>query len=184
MAILKIAKMGAPVLGEVAEQVVDPTGEEIAGIASNMLETLIDAGGLGLAAPQVYISKRIILLFRLSSREEELNYDDATNLLIMINPVIEPVSNEMDVDWEACLSVPGMMGAVPRYRKIRYTWSDLEGEKYEDQAEGFFARAIQHENDHLDGILYPQRIKDLQLFGFSDEVNRNLNLLKKGSLEK
>ena len=90
----------------------------------------------------------------------------------------------MDLDWEACLSVPGMMGAVLRYRKIRYTWSDLQGKKHEDQAEGFFARAIQHENDHLAGVLYPQRIKDLQLFGFSDEVNRNLNLLKKGSLEK
>ena len=98
MAILKIAKMGAPILGEVAEQVLDPIPEETASVVSNMLETLIDAGGLGLAAPQVYISKRIILLFRLSSREEELNYDDATNLLIMINPLIEPLSNEMDLD--------------------------------------------------------------------------------------
>ena len=184
MAILKIAKMGAPILGEVAEQVPDPTSEETAIVVSNMLETLIDAGGLGLAAPQVHVSKRIIILFRLSNREEELDYDDATNLLIMINPVIKPLSNEMDVDWEACLSVPGMMGAVPRYRKIRYTWSDLQGGKHENQAEGFFARAIQHENDHLDGVLYPQRIKDLQLFGFSDEVNRNLDLLNKGSLKE
>ena len=77
-----------------------------------------------------------------------------------------------------------MMGSVPRYRKIRYTWSNLLGEKYEDQAEGFFARAIQHENDHLDGVLYPQRIKDLKLFGFSDEVNRNLDLLNKGGLKE
>ena len=184
MVILKIAKMGAPILGEIAEEVLDPTSQETASVVSNMLETLIDAGGLGLAAPQVYISKRIIILFRLSSREEELNYDDATNLLIMINPVIEPVSNKMEVDWEACLSVPGMMGAVPRYKKISYTWSDLQCEKHEDQAEGFFARAIQHEYDHLDGVLYPQRIKDLQLFGFSDEVNRNLDLLNKGGLRE
>ena len=184
MAILKIAKMGAPILGEVAEEVLDPTSQETASVVSNMLETLIDAGGLGLAAPQVYISQRIIILFRLSSREEELNYDDATNLLIMINPIIEPVSNEMEVDWEACLSVPGMMGAVPRYKKISYTWSDLQGKKHEDQAEGFFSRAIQHENDHLEGVLYPQRIEDLQLFGFSDEVNRNLNLLNKGNFKE
>ena len=184
MAILKIAKMGAPILGEIAEEVLDPTSQETASVVSNMLETLIDSGGLGLAAPQVYISKRIIILFRLSSREEELNYDDATNLLIMINPVIEPVSNKMEVDWEACLSVPGMMGAVPRYTKIRYTWSDLQGKKHEDQAEGFFSRAIQHENDHLEGVLYPQRIEDLQLFGFSDEVNRNLDLLNKGSFKE
>ena len=93
MVILKIAKMGAPILGEIAEEVLDPTSQETASVVSNMLDTLIDAGGLGLAAPQVYISQRIIILFRLSSREEELNYDDATNLLIMINPVIEPVSN-------------------------------------------------------------------------------------------
>ena len=184
MAILKIAKMGAPILGEIAEEVLDPTSQETASVVSNMLETLIDSGGLGLAAPQVYISKRIIILFRLSSREEELNYDDATNLLIMINPVIEPVCNKMEVDWEACLSVPGMMGAVPRYKKISYTWSDLQGKKHEDQAEGFFARAIQHENDHLEGVLYPQRIQDLQLFGFSDEVNRNLDLLNKGSFKE
>ena len=96
MAILKIAKMGAPILGEIAEEVLDPTSQETASVVSNMLETLIDSGGLGLAAPQVYISKRIIILFRLFSREEELNYDDATNLLIMINPVIEPVSNKME----------------------------------------------------------------------------------------
>ena len=105
MAILKIAKMGAPILGEVAKEVLDPTCEETASVASNMLETLIDAGGLGLAAPQVYISQRIIIIFRLSSREEELNYDDATNLLIMINPVIEPLSDEIDVDWEQPLWV-------------------------------------------------------------------------------
>jgi len=172
MAILKIAKMGAPILGEIAEEVLDPTSQETASVVSNMLETLIDAGGLGLAAPQVYISKRIIILFRLFSREEELNYDDATNLLIMINPVIEPVSNKIEVDWEACLSVPGMMGAVPRYKKISYTWSDLQGKKHEDQAEGFFARAIQHENDHLNGILYTKRLAHKDAFGFENEIEK------------
>ncbi|MEK9677256.1 MAG: peptide deformylase, partial [Rhodospirillaceae bacterium] len=115
MAILKIARMGHPVLHRVADPVEDPTSPEVAVTVRDMLETLEDSGGIGLAAPQVHISKRIVLFFVPESRVDEGEELEATDLTVMINPVIEPQSEDMDLDWEACLSVPELMGAVPRY---------------------------------------------------------------------
>jgi peptide deformylase len=189
MAILKIARMGHPVLHQVAEPVADPAAPEVTAIVRDMIETLDDAGGIGLAAPQVHIPKRIVIFFIPGARAhpdasegedggEDGDADDGgMDLTIMINPEIVPIGGEMDLDWEACLSVPDMMGAVARHGAIRYRWQSLDGETMEREASGFHARAVQHECDHLDGILYPMRMEDLSLFGFADEVNRNKALL-------
>jgi peptide deformylase len=195
MAILKIARMGHPVLHRKAEPIDDPAAPEVAAIVRDMIETLDDAGGIGLAAPQVHIPKRIVIFFIPGNRaggpegidpediDEDLDDEDVgddasrgVDLTIMINPEIAPMGDAKTLDWEACLSVPGMMGAVPRFEAIRYRWQTLDGEAMERQADGFHARAVQHECDHLDGILYPMRMEDLSLFGFSEEVNRNKDL--------
>ncbi|NQV57294.1 MAG: peptide deformylase [Rhodospirillales bacterium] len=185
MAILKIARMGHPVLFRTADALSDPTAPEVAQIADDMIATLEDSGGIGLAAPQVHISKRIVVFFIPGERteEEEDNFDQGAeedgefeektvDLTVMINPVIEPLSDEMVTGWEACLSVPDMMGAVPRFAKIRYRWQTLEGGTMEREADGFHARAVQHECDHLDGVLYPMRMADMSSFGFAEEIHR------------
>ena len=182
MAILKIARMGHPVLHQVAKPVEDPTSPETAAIVRNMLETLEDAGGLGLAAPQVHISKRIVVFVVPEARAGDGEDDGPEELTIMINPEIEPLSEEKELDWEGCLSVPDLMGSVPRYTKIKYTWTNLDGSQSERMACGFHARAVQHECDHLDGVLYPMRMDDFTLFGYSEETRRNYNLIRAGSL--
>ena len=119
MAILKIARMGHPVLHKKAEPVADPRDPEIAALVNHMIDTLADAGGVGLAAPQVHVSKRVVIFFvpedRVGGDEEALQ-----ELTVMINPEIEPLSPDRELGWEACLSVPGLMGAVPRHVHIRY----------------------------------------------------------------
>ena len=177
---LKIAKMGNPVLHQVAERVDDPASPEIKTIVNDMLETLKDSEGIGLAAPQVHVSKRIIVFYVPESRVGESEDNQIEEMTIMFNPEIEPLSNEKELDWEACLSVPNMMGCVPRHIKIRYSWMDLNGLQQERVASGFHARAVQHECDHLDGILYPMRMHDLKLFGYTEEVKRNAELIKSG----
>ena len=181
MSLLKIAKMGNPALHQIAKRVDDPSSPEIKAIVSDMLETLEDSGGIGLAAPQVHIPKRVVIFFVPESRAD-IKEDDKgeEELTIMMNPEIEPLTDEKELDWEACLSVPDMMGCVPRHIKIRYSWIDLSGLRQERVATGFHARAVQHECDHLDGILYPMRMHDLRLFGYSDEVKRNQELIKAG----
>ena len=168
MAILKIARMGHPVLLQPAEAVEDPTAPEVAQLVDDMLDTLEDAGGIGLAAPQVHVSKRVVIFFIPKGRDG----GEALPLTVMINPVIEPLSDEKDLDWEACLSVPDLMGKVPRYTRIKYSWSTLEGERQERTASGFHARAVQHECDHLDGLLYPMRMTDLTQLGYAEEMGR------------
>jgi len=176
MAILKIARMGHPVLAKRAEEVKDPTGFDTAVLVNNMIDTLADSGGIGLAAPQVHESKRIVIFFVPEGRSG--GDDDAPQeLTVMVNPVIEPLSENKELGWEACLSVPGLMGAVPRYTAIRYSWTGLDGKSHSREAHGFHARVVQHECDHLDGILYPLRMEDMSLFGFAEETNQNRELL-------
>lgn len=178
MAILKIARAGHPVLLEVAKDVDDPASPEARALVRDMIETLEDAGGIGLAAPQVHASVRVVIFFVPERRTGDDEEDTAEELTVMINPLIEPQGDETELDWEACLSLPGLMGAVPRHSHIKYSWTDLDGGRHQRTASGFHARAVQHECDHLDGILYPRRISDLSLFGFAEDINRNYDLMK------
>lgn len=179
MAILKIARMGDPILRRPAEAVSDPTAPEIARLVADMVDTLADAEGAGLAAPQVHVGKRVVIFHIPKRRADDGDAPDgspagAVPLTVLINPEIEPLGDEKTSGWEACLSVPDLMGMVPRYRSIRYRGRTLDGGVIERTATGFHARVVQHECDHLDGVLYPQLITDLALFGFAREITRSL----------
>jgi len=170
MAILKIARMGHPVLATVARPVETPTDPEVRRLLADMLETLDDIGGLGLAAPQVHVPLRVIL-YRVPAHR---NDGRDVPLRALINPVLDPMGDEKTEDWEACLSLPGLTGRVPRFKRLRWQATGLDGSVLEGEAEGFHARVLQHECDHLDGTLYPQRMTDLSAFGFVEEVRAHL----------
>ena len=175
MAILKIARMGDPSLSQPAEPVSDPTASEVTQLLKDMNETMIDADGTGLAAPQVHVRKRVLLFMaeRGSSDQEEINETEQAPLTALINPSWTKLSDKMLIGWEGCLSVPGLTGAVPRYCHIQYQGYSPAGELIKREASGFHARVFQHEFDHLDGILYPQRMKNLDLLVFTDEAQRH-----------
>lgn len=164
--------MGHPVLRARAAEVPDPRAPEIKRLIADMIETMEDARGTGLAAPQVHVPLRIVVFKVAGVRASDLPEDGPVPLTAMINPVIEPLGAETELGWEACLSVPGLMGAVPRWTRLRYTFATPEGETVERIAAGFHARVVQHECDHLDGLLYPMRMTDLSLLGFADEMRR------------
>ncbi|MDH3472836.1 MAG: peptide deformylase [Rhodospirillales bacterium] len=179
MAILKIARMGHPVLSRPADPVEDPTAPEIGQLVRDMIETMEDAGGTGLAAPQVHVPKRVVVFFvsaaraqreDVTARLEEASADAGVPLTVLINPEIEAFGAEQTLGWEACLSVPGLTGEVPRYTRIRYRGLDLEGNRILREASGFHARVVQHECDHLEGMLYPQRMTDLSRLIFTSEM--------------
>ncbi|WP_237217376.1 peptide deformylase [Falsiroseomonas oryziterrae] len=161
MAILKIARMGHPVLLRRADPVEDPTAPEIRRLVADMAETMEDAQGLGLAAPQVHVPLRLFVW-----------RGGAGNVIALINPEIEPVGEETEEAWEGCLSIPGLRGAVTRPARIRFRGLDIEGRPVEGEAAGLAARVIQHETDHLDGVLYPMRMNDLSRWGFVEELAR------------
>lgn len=169
MAILKIARMGHPVLRMNAAEVADPTDARIHALIADMVETMADAPGVGLAAPQVHAPLRVVV-FRVPGDRTE-NKEDVP-LTALINPEIEPIGEETEEGFEGCLSVPGMTGKVSRYKKIRYRGLGPDGKEIVREAEGYHARVVQHECDHLDGILYPMRMADLSSFGFVDEISR------------
>jgi peptide deformylase len=172
MAILKIARMGHPVLRAAAEPVSDPTAPAVRALVADMLQTVEDANGTGLAAPQVHVSRRLIVFMVGPERLTGRPLDQPQDWTVLINPVIEPLGAEAELGWEGCLSVPGLRGAVPRWIKIRYRGVGLEGDAIDRTVEGFHARVVQHECDHLDGILYPQRMSDLRLLQFNEEALR------------
>jgi len=172
MAILKIARMGHPVLRQRAGEVPDPTSDEVRRLVQNMVETMEDAPGTGLAAPQVHVPLRVVVFKVSPGRLTGAADDTAVPLTVLINPVLEPLGEEKNIDWEGCLSVPGMMGAVPRFTHLRYRAATPDGGTLDRTVSGFHARVVQHECDHLDGILYPQRVEDLRLFGFVDEMKK------------
>jgi peptide deformylase len=172
MAILKIARMGHPVLRFKAEPVANPTAPEIGKLIADMTETLVDIGGAGLAAPQVHVPLRVVIFAVPAERISGRPDDRAQELTAIINPVIEPLGDDREIGWEGCLSVPGLKGAVPRFARIRYRGVAPDGTPIDRTVEGFHARVVQHECDHLDGVLYPQRMTDLRLLMFVEEGAR------------
>lgn len=169
MAILKIARMGHPVLLAKAAPVADVFAPEIRRLLGDMAETLEDAGGVGLAAPQVFCSLRLFIYRVPASRAEN---EQEVALTAVINPVITPLDDRMVLGWEGCLSIPGLRAAVPRHARIRLTGLDAEGEPIDAVLADFEARVVQHETDHLDGIMYPMRMSDFRYFGFNEEADR------------
>ncbi|MGB5949318.1 MAG: peptide deformylase [Parvibaculum sp.] len=189
MSILKIARMGHPVLSRIAEPVADPTAPGTRTLVADMIETMIDANGAGLAAPQVHVPKRIVIFQAPPERmpeglEGEEAYDYTAALTVLINPEIEILTSEMEQGWEGCLSVPGLRGLVPRYTELRYSGLGLDGKRIERRARGFHARVVQHECDHLDGILYPQRMTDLRNLIFESEARAWMAARTKAGSEK
>ncbi|MEK9662277.1 MAG: peptide deformylase [Alphaproteobacteria bacterium] len=180
MAILKIARMGHPVLMQRAHEVPDPTELAVARLVDAMIETMEDADGTGLAAPQVHVPWRVVVYKVERGRAAEEDGDEDGDVAgaagvpttAMINPVLEPLGEDTDVGFEACLSVPGMAGPVRRFTRIRYRYQTLTGDTVEGEAHGFHARVLQHECDHLDGVLYPMRIEDMRQFGFVEELQK------------
>ncbi|MEQ8748036.1 peptide deformylase [Pyruvatibacter sp.] len=175
MTIRKIARMGHPVLLRAAEPVKEPKSAEIRSLVADMVETMIDANGAGLAAPQVHEPLRIVVFQAPPERgpedmEADEAFDHTAPLTVLINPRIDVLDNERAYGWEGCLSVPGMRGLVPRPTRIKYSGVGLDGEAIEREARGFHARVVCHECDHLDGILYPQRMDDLKDLIFETEV--------------
>jgi peptide deformylase len=175
MAILKIARMGHPVLAAKAQAVANPAAPEIRKLAADMIETMIDANGAGLAAPQVHVPLRMVIFQAPGERSTDPglsaseSFDHTAALTVLINPEIEILGEEEEAGWEGCLSVPGLRGVVARPAHIRYRGFDLDGRPVERTARGFHARVVQHEVDHLDGILYPQRMNDLGQLIFESE---------------
>jgi peptide deformylase len=174
MAILKIARMGHPVLAAPAEPVADPASPEIRRLVADMLETMIDADGAGLAAPQVYVPLQVVVFQAPEDRSDGLTdaerFEQSAPLTVLINPEIEILGEARESGWEGCLSVPGLRGLVERPSHIRYRGFDHEGHRIARIAKGFHARVVQHECDHLAGVLYPQRMNDLKKLIFESEA--------------
>lgn len=169
MAVLRIAKMGNPILARVAEPVEDPTAPEIRRLAADMQETLEDIGASGLAAPQVLVSKRVVVYRIIAARIPEGSGLVPRPWTVMINPVITPKSTAATPVWERCLSVPGLHGKVPRHLHIEIAYQDLDGKTHRHEARSSWAALLQHECDHLDGVLFPMRMTDLSLLAYNDE---------------
>jgi peptide deformylase len=166
MSVREILKMGDPRLLRVAEPVQEFGTPELDALIADMFDTMHAANGAGLAAPQIGVNLRVVIYgFRQNTR-----YPDAPPVpeTVLINPVLRPLSAERDEAWEGCLSVPGLRGLVPRFSALHYEGFDQHGNAISRDAEGFHARVVQHECDHLDGILYPMRIEDLRQFGYVD----------------
>lgn len=174
MAILKIARMGHPVLLQRCAPVADPGAPEIRRLVADMMATMEDAHGAGLAAPQVHVSLRIFVFRAATERAGQDPEDTPIGNSVLINPDIELLGDERVLGWEGCLSIPGMRAAVPRATRVRYRGVDCDGVPVERIVSGFHARVVQHENDHLDGILYTMRVTDFSLFGFNEELNQVL----------
>ena len=168
MAVLTIAKMGHPILARIAEPIEDPTDPRWAALVEDMKETMAAAGGVGLAAPQVEVGAQLVIFSVPAAR----GGDEELPLSVLINPEITPLSDETAEGYEACLSVPGLAGIVPRWTHIRYRGLDLAGRAIEREARGFHARLVQHECDHLWGRLYISRMTDLSSLAYRDELAR------------
>ena len=167
MAIRPVLKMGHPILRQVAMPITQ-FDAQLHALIADMDDTMRALHGAGIAAPQIGVSQRVVIF----EVKENPRYPHVTPVpyTVLINPEVMPVGEDTDEGWEGCLSVPGMRGLVPRFRKLRYRGVDQNGVALDRTVEGFHARVVQHEVDHLDGILYPQRIQDMRNFGFEDAL--------------
>ena len=166
MAVREILKMGDPRLLRVAQPVLAFDTSELQALIADLFDTMAAAGGVGIAAPQIGVDLAVVIFgFDKSER-----YPDAPPVprTVLLNPVITALSDEEEDGWEGCLSVPGLRGVVPRFKHIRYTGFDPQGQLIEREAEGFHARVVQHECDHLIGMLYPMRVRDFSRFGYTE----------------
>ena len=164
--------MGDPLLFRAAEPVQAFDTPELHALIGDMFDTMAALNGAGLAAPQIGVSRRVVIF----GVEANPRYPDAEPVptTVLINPVIEVLTQLTEDGWEGCLSVPGMRGLVSRYTRLRYTGFDQHGKPLTREAQGFHARVVQHECDHLDGVLYPMRLKDMRLFGYEDALFQEL----------
>ncbi len=168
MAVRRVLKMGEPLLYQTAEPVTQFGTPELDALVADMFETMAALNGAGLAAPQIGVSKRVVIF----GFEANPRYPDAEPVptTVLINPVIETLGDDTEEGWEGCLSVPGLRGLVTRYATIRYTGYDQQAQPIDRTVSGFHARVVQHECDHLDGILYPMRLKDIRQMGFEEAL--------------
>ena len=173
MTVREILKMGDPRLLRVAPPVTAFDTPELHALLADMFDTMAAANGAGLAAPQIGVDLQLVIFgFRKNERYPEA---PPVPMTVLINPVITPLDDEMTDGWEGCLSVPGLRGVVPRYTRLRYTGFDAQGRPIECEAEGFHARVVQHECDHLVGRLYPTRMTDLTKLGFTSVLFPDLD---------
>ena len=173
MTVREILRMGDPRLLRVAEPVREFDTPELHALVADMFDTMRAANGAGLAAPQIGVNLQLVIYgFKQNAR-----YPDAPEVpeTVLINPVLTPLSEEMEEGFEGCLSVPGLRGSVPRYKRLRYAGVDQFGAPIARDADDFHARVVQHEVDHLLGILYPMRIRDFSRFGFTEVMFPGLN---------
>ena len=172
MAVRTVIRMGHPVLRRVAEPVTRFDTPDLHALVEDLWDTMHASGGIGIAASQIAVARRVVV-FGVGERGDEAGCGQPTPIppTVLVNPVIEPLADAMAEGWEACLSVPGLRGMVPRYMRIRYTGFDAFGNRIERDAEDYHARVVQHECDHLDGVLYPSRIRDMSTFGFDEELD-------------
>jgi peptide deformylase len=168
VAVRPVLKMGHPLLRQVAEPVARFGTPELRNLVQDMDDTMRALNGAGLAAPQIGVSLRVVIF----EVRQNPRYPDAgvVPYTVLVNPRLEPLGDDMEDGWEGCLSVPGLRGLVPRHRQLRYTGFDADGQPLDRRADGFHARVVQHEVDHLDGILYPLRMHNLDSFGFEDTL--------------
>ncbi|OGI48399.1 MAG: peptide deformylase [Candidatus Muproteobacteria bacterium RIFCSPHIGHO2_02_FULL_65_16] len=172
MAVRRVLKMGDPMLYQQAAPVEKFDTGELDALVADLFDTMAALNGAGLAAPQIGVSRRVVIF----GVEANPRYPHAEPVptTVLINPVLEPIGGEMEEGWEGCLSVPGLRGLVSRYKNLRYTGFDQRGRPIDRTVSGFHARVVQHECDHLDGILYPMRLKDIRLLGFEEALFREL----------
>jgi peptide deformylase len=166
--IREVLRMGDPRLWQVSRPIEAFGTVELLDLLTDMRDTMAHLNGAGLAAPQIGVPLRVVI-FGVKSNPRYPGIDDVPDT-VLINPVLTPLSGEIEEGWEGCLSVPGMRGWVPRYQKLKYSGFDEQGHRFEREVEGFHARVVQHEADHLDGVLYPMRIRDFTRFGFNEAL--------------
>jgi peptide deformylase len=163
-----VLRMGDPRLLQRSVEVARFDTPELAALLQDMRDTMAHLNGAGLAAPQIGVGLRVVIF----GVKANPRYPDAEEVpdTVLINPILEPLSDEMDEGWEGCLSVPGMRGWVPRWKRLRYWGCDEKGLRFSREVSDFHARVVQHECDHLDGVLYPMRIRDMTKFGFNEAL--------------